>query len=137
MPNVRRKKQLHLKPETVARLLRQVVERAHTVNRGPYVRRVKRLTLFGSVAQGKERPGDVDVCVEWDHYSTEEAERRHNKRLVHAPISLSEVQAMFWVEREPYRVLKGRSRGLSLHEWSRDRRAVETSQHRVIFAAQS
>lgn len=134
---MRRKKHLHLKRETVDRLIREVVIRAGKFNRRRHAYFVHQLVLFGSAAAGKERPGDVDVAVQLTRRALPDKtmERLEAEAEARAPTGVGGLRAATWASEEAIRFLKAGSRGLSLHNYVVDKQAVEAGLHRVIFRA--
>lgn len=119
------------------RLVEEVRARAAEYNGGHYAYAVMRLILFGSVAAGKDRPGDVDIAVELERRNLPDAvfERLEEEAEDRAPVGVGLVRRIGWAEEEAIRFLKGGSRGLSIHRYKRDKKAVEEGVHRVIFEA--
>jgi len=132
---MRTKKRLHLKPETVDRLIREVVIRAGQFNRRRHAYFVHQLVLFGSAAAGKERPGDVDVAVQLKRRTLPEKTmaRLEAEAGARAPASVAGFRAAAWASEEAIRFLKAGSRGLSLHNYVVDKRAIMAGPRRVIF----
>lgn len=121
-----------LSRQTSERLIDEVVNRAHAVNRDEkWAYRIRTLVLFGSCVRGEKRPNDVDVACELaprfdgERQSLLEQDRRAARDQDFRNLSAS------WPKLEVFRFLKGRARGLSLHEL--DDWVLSLEHHRIIF----
>lgn len=123
-----------LSRQTSERLIDEVVNRAHAVNRDEkWAYRIRTLVLFGSCVRGEKRPNDVDVACELaprfdgERQSLLEQDRRAARDQDFRNLS----QWASWPKLEAFRFLKGRARGLSLHEL--DDWVLSLEHHRIIF----
>jgi hypothetical protein len=122
-----------LRRETAERLLADLVSRARLINADDtWAYRVRILVIFGSYVRGVERPNDVDIgCALRPRWSGEtqrnqEQDRRHERGERFRNIS----EWAMWPKLEVIRCLRGRARGLSIHEledW------IKSTEHKVIF----
>ena len=122
-----------LRRETASRLIAGLIERARAVNADDrWAYRVGILVVFGSYAQGAERPNDVDVACDlrprWtgDKQRQQEQFRRENRGERFRNIS----EWATWPKLEVIRFLRAPARGLSIHEledW------IKTKDHEVLF----
>ena len=122
-----------LRKPTAERLIAGLVERARMINRtNHFAYRVQRLVVFGSFARGSERPNDVDVaCFFVPRFSGDkqlglEQARRAEKGSFR---NMSEWAA--WPKIELFKILKSRSRGLSIQEVAG--LPLDTMEHRIVF----
>ena len=122
-----------LRRETADRLIAGLVERARAVNADDrWAYRVGIVMVFGSYAQGVERPNDVDVACDlrprWtgDKQRQQEQVRRETRGERFRNIS----EWATWPKLEVTRFLKARARGLSIHEFED---WIKTTDHEVLF----
>jgi hypothetical protein len=127
-----------LRCQTAERLIADVVNRAHSVNRDEkWAYRVMTLVLFGSCARGEKRPNDVDVACELaprfdgERQSLLEQDRRAARGEEFRNLS----QWASWPRMEVFQFLKSRARGLSLHQL--DAWVLGLANRRVIFRDES
>ena len=108
-----------IKRKTADRLVRELLERVGQVNKGPYAYRVVRVLAFGSYLSDIATLGDVDLVVELEqrdpHRHREVADARIEAAIQGGRNFGSYVEAIAWPEQEVLRLLKNRSRYLSLH----------------------
>lgn len=131
-----------LKRATAARMLSNLIDRANGINANPYCYRVGALVVFGSyLDETRDRLGDLDVGYvmqrRYDHGSreAEEAESASRDRAQAAGRRVSSYDEwLWWPEREFLLALKGRTAGLSLHNYCGiDRRVIDGAPHRLVF----
>jgi|GEM_PF-2272239 len=136
-----------LKRARAERMLRDLVERARSINRNDdFVYRVGALVVFGSyVDSTREVLGDLDVAfVREDRYvqGTDDdymggqspkavAERRSRERGANRFSTM--VDTLFWPDKEFRLALKGRTAGLSLHDFGDEREVIVGGPHKVVF----
>ena len=123
-----------LRKATAEALIAKLIERAKMVNESKHLAdRVQRLVVFGSVARGAERPNDVDVACslvprfQGDKQCAVEDARRDERRSF---ANTSEWAA--WPKLEVLKILKSRSRGLSIQEVAGLR--LDKMEHRIVFS---
>jgi len=123
-----------LRRGTAERLIADVVNRAHAVNRDEkWAYRIMTLVLFGSCMRGEKRPNDVDVACELaprfdgERQSLLEQDRRAARGEGFRNLS----QWASWPRMEVFQFLKNRARGLSLHQL--DAWVLGLAKRRVIF----
>ena len=107
-----------LRQRTAERLIADMVNRAHAVNRDEkWAYRVRALVLFGSCVRGETRPNDVDIACELaprfdgERQSLLEQDRRAARGYGFRNLS----QWASWPQMEVFQFLKSRARGLSIH----------------------
>jgi predicted nucleotidyltransferase len=122
-----------LRKATAATLIAKLIERAKVINKSNHLAyRVQRLVVFGSVARGAERPNDVDVACslvprfEGDKQRALEDARRDEKGSF-----ANTSEWAVWPKLEVLKILKSRSRGLSIQEAGLPLDKVE---HRIVFS---
>ena len=122
-----------LRKATAERLIAKLIERAKTINKSKHLAyRVQRLVVFGSVARGAERPNDVDVACslvprfEGDKQRALEDARREEKGSF-----ANTSEWAVWPKLEVLKILKSRSRGLSIQEAGLP---LDTMEHRIVFS---
>jgi len=121
-----------LRKATAETLFAKLIERAKMINKSNHLAYpVQRLVVFGSVARGAERPNDVDVACslvprfEGDKQRTLEDARRDEKGSF-----ANTSEWAVWPKLEVLKVLKSRSRGLSIQETGLPLDAME---HKIVF----
>lgn len=122
-----------LRKATVETLIAKLIDRAKMINKSNHLAyRVQRLAVFGSVARGAERPNDVDVACslvprfEGDRQRVVEDARRHEKGSF-----ANTSEWAVWPKLEVLKILKSRSRGLSVQETGLP---LDTTEHRIVFS---
>ena len=126
---------LPLRRETADRLISEVVERARAVNRdGKWAYRIARVVIFGSCVRGAERPNDVDIACELvPRFKCEEQRFKEQvRRDARDQAFRNTAQWASWPRLEVLRFLKGRARGLSIHEL--DDWVLSLEDHRIIYS---
>ena len=122
-----------LHKKTAERLVKELVERAQIVNldrRLAY--RVQELILFGSVMRGVDRPNDVDIgCKLIPRFRGEQQSIVEDQRRTMKGTFGNMIEWAYWPKFEILRMLKSRSRGLSIHDLSN--RAFGRIDYQVIF----
>jgi hypothetical protein len=123
-----------LRRQTAERLIADIVNRSHAVNRDEkWAYRVRTLVLFGSCVRGETRPNDVDIACELaprfdgERQSLLEQERRAARGEGFRNLS----QWASWPRMEVFQFLKSRARGLSLHQL--DAWVLGLANRRIIF----
>lgn len=118
------KKQIKLRKETAERLVRQIVERAKTINDIPeYLEWVDKFALFGSHLRGKKRPGDVDIFYKLERKEKDGkkwhklADERRDLAVKNGHTFRGLLDEMAWPTNEVLMTLRSGSRGISLHNW--------------------
>jgi hypothetical protein len=122
-----------LRRETAEQLLVQIVERADFINQNESLAyRVHRLVLFGSVLKGVDRPNDVDIGCELRPRLLGERQRllEEQRRAIKGTFANTSEWAS-WPKIEVMKLLKSRSRGLSVQDTSGW--ALGELDHRVVF----
>jgi predicted nucleotidyltransferase len=123
-----------LRRETAERLISQVIDRARALNRDEkWAYRIGRLAIFGSCVCGPQRPNDVDIACELlPRFKGEEQQLKEQvRRQARDEVFRNVVQWASWPRLEVLRFLKGRARGLSIHEL--DKWVLNLEDHRIIF----
>jgi hypothetical protein len=125
---------------TADRLVEEFLVRVNEINAcDDYVFRVTQVVIFGSYLSDSPTLGDVDLSIILSHrYDDPEEHKRHcEARTQHA---LEEgrnfptfLQELAWPEEEIWRILKGRSRGLSLHDEKRERVLSRPIPSKILF----
>lgn len=126
---------LALRRETAERLISDVISRAGAVNRdGKWAYRIGRLIIFGSGVRGADRPNDVDIACELvPRFEGEEQQLNEQLRRDAREQAFRNVaQWASWPKLEVFRFIKGRARGLSIHEL--DDWVLNLKDHRIIFS---
>ena len=126
-----------LRRATAERLILEVIDRARVINGDEkWTYRVGRLAVFGSCVRGVERPNDVDIACELlPRFKGEEQELKEQiRRQARDEAFRNVVQWASWPRLEVLRFLKGRARGLSIHEL--DEWVSNLEDHRIIFSDQ-
>jgi hypothetical protein len=124
-----------LRRETADRLVLDVVDRARAVNRdAKWAYRIAMVVIFGSCVRGAERPNDVDIaCDLVPRFKGEEQRSKEQlRRDARDQAFRNTAQWASWPRLEVLRFLKGRSRGLSVHEL--DDWVLKLEDHRIIFS---
>jgi predicted nucleotidyltransferase len=127
-----------LRRETAERLITDIVNRARSVNRdGKWAYRVGTLVIFGSCVRGANRPNDVDIACELVPRFDGEKQRliEQVRRDARDQDFRNLSQWASWPKVEVFRFLKGRARGLSIHEL--DDWVLNLKDHRIIFRHQN
>jgi predicted nucleotidyltransferase len=126
---------------TAERIFTEFMDRVDQVNDDPYfLGKVVRVVLFGSMLNPEtERPSDIDLAIE---VAPKETDRGRFQQQNHARVKLlatmghsfrNEFEMLFCWRFEIWRFLKGRSRGLSLHDYQVEKSLVLTAPHRVLI----
>ena len=124
-----------LRRETAERLIIDIINRAHAVNDdGKWAYRIGTVAIFGSCVRGVERPNDVDIACELvPRFSGEQQRLKEQFRREACNRAFRNVaQWASWPKLEVLRFLKGRARGLSIHEL--DDWVLNLDGHRIIFS---
>jgi predicted nucleotidyltransferase len=104
---------------TAEKKLREILVRIEQVNQDPYyLYKIKKAAIFGSYLTDAEFLGDLDIAIELvsveddlqKRIQLETARINQTDRVFH-----NTVERAFWPQEEVYRLLKGRSRTISLH----------------------
>ena len=132
-----------LKRTTAERMLRELLRRAREINRSStYCYRVGALVVFGSyLDESRDRLGDLDVGYVMSRRfapgttECEAAETRSRERARRAHRTFGSYEDWLgWPEREFLLALKGRTQGLSLHNYEGvDRKVIQAGPHRLVF----
>jgi len=112
-----------IKRETATRALSEFIKRIQLVNANPkYLYSVRRVVVFGSFLQHRDRLGDVDVAVDLKSrvafdkkHAWVELFRRHARASGRSFSTFDE--EIFWPRREVLLVLKSRKRSISIQPW--------------------
>jgi predicted nucleotidyltransferase len=126
---------LPLRRETAERLIIGIINRAHAVNHDEkWAYRIGTLVIFGSCTRSAERPNDVDIACELvPRFSGEQQRLKEQFRREARNRAFRNVaQWASWPKLEVLRFLKGRARGLSIHEL--DDWVLNLDGHRIIFS---
>ena len=118
-----------------SRLVDEVLDRAETINRDSrYAYRVDKLVIFGSYLDPQARPNDVDIAVRLiPRYSSgRQDEAEQSRRRAHGPGFRNAFVWAAWPKLEIIRLLKSRSRGLSIQELSD---WIEGQNHSILYEA--
>jgi hypothetical protein len=124
-----------LRRETAERLIIDIVNRADAVNRdGKWAYRIGTLAIFGSCVRCAERPNDVDIACELvPRFSDEQQPLKEQlRREARKRTFRNMTQWASWPKLEVVRFLKGRARGLSIHEL--DDWVLNLEGYRIIFS---
>jgi predicted nucleotidyltransferase len=130
-----------LKRATAERALAAFMERVDRVNTDPYfLGRVTRVVLFGSMLNPDiDRPSDIDLAVEivpkiadWNVHIQKNNDRAQELIMLGHHFRHSIEYAVPW-QLEVFRFLKGRSRALSLADYSIEKRLVLAVPHRMLL----
>jgi predicted nucleotidyltransferase len=130
-----------LKRATAERALAAFLERVARVNTDPYfLGRVTRVALFGSMlSPDTGRPSDIDVAVEivpkiadWDSHIAKNNDRAQELIMLGHRFRHSIEYAVCW-QLEVFRFLKGRSRAISLADYTVEKRLVLAAPHRMLL----
>jgi hypothetical protein len=127
-----------LRRQTAERLIADIVNRSHAVNRDEkWAYRVRTLVLFGSCVQGGTRPNDVDIACELAPRFGDERQSllEQNRRAARGQAFRNLSQWGSWPKTEVFQFLKSRSRGLSIHQL--DAWVLGLADHRIIFRDES
>jgi hypothetical protein len=123
-----------LRRQTAERLIADIVNRAHAVNRDEkWAYRIMTLVLFGSCVRGERRPNDVDVaCGLAPRFDGErQSQLEQDRRAARSEGFRNLSQWASWPRMEVFQFLKSRARGLSLHQL--DAWVLGLANHRIIF----
>jgi len=108
---------------TAERLVEEFLGRVNEINAcDDYVFRVTQVVIFGSYLSDIPTLGDVDLSIELSHrYDDPQEHKRHRKARIEHALEQGRnfptfVHELSWPEQEVWHILKGRSRGLSLHD---------------------
>ena len=127
--------------QTAERALVQFLERVARVNDDPYfLARVVRVALYGSMLKPEvERLSDVDLAVQlvakepdFERLREANAERVEQRAILGHRFSNSLEEQFCWFL-ETFRFLKGRSRVISLADYTVEKRLVLTVPHRMLI----
>jgi predicted nucleotidyltransferase len=126
---------------TAERALAEFMDRVARVNTDPYfLGQVTRVALFGSMLDPKtDRPSDIDIAVEiapkitdWDSHIEKNNERVQELLTMGHHFRHTIEYAACW-HLEVFRFLKGRSRAISLADYSIEKRLVLAVAHRMLL----
>lgn len=122
-----------LRRATAEHLVDQIVERAEMINQDDSLAyRVHQLVLFGSVLRGSDRPNDVDIgCELLPRFQGEQQRLLEDQRREIRGVFANTSEWAAWPKLEVIRILKSRSRGLSVQDaggW-----VLGEISHRVVF----
>jgi len=107
-------------------LLNELIERAKSINEnGELIYFVESIKVFGSYLSDKDTLGDLDVGVKLTRKHKAGDFTKHNrKRIALAKANgrqfSNSTEQLIWPHREVILMLKGRQRGLSLHDEDKD-----------------
>ena len=125
---------------TADRLIEEFLTRVNEINAcDDYAYRVVQVVIFGSYLSDSPTLGDVDLSIELSHRcdDPQEHERNWEARIQHALQEGRNFQTFFaqqcWPEQEIWRILKGRSRGLSLHDEKHERVLSRPIPSKILF----
>ncbi len=128
-----------LRLATARRKLDEFLNCVRAVNESEYfLYKVKRVLVFGSYLQNKERLNDVDLAVELVHREAdpkirEAVNQERVKQARQGGRNLDSISELFWPYEEVMLFLKARSRAISLH--TTDDPILRKVKSRVIFRA--
>ena len=122
--------------QKATQLLNELIERAKTINTSDeLVYFVESIKVFGSYLSDKDTLGDLDVGVKLTRKHKSGDFTKHNqKRIALAKANgrqfSNSTEELFWPHREVMLMLKGKQRGLSLHDEDEDEvfKVTETKQ---------
>ncbi len=126
--------------QTAERALGDLLDRVAVVNkRGGFLAKVTKVVVFGSYLRTEvDRLGDVDVAVELQPKEPDPAKLR---KATYARVALLEglgrrfdgyMDKEGWWRREALQFLKGRSRAISLHDYSVEKELIDAVPHREL-----
>lgn len=123
-----------LRRATAERLIEQVIQRTHEINRNERLAyRVRWLALFGSVLAGVERPNDVDVaCSLKARFNGEQQQIVEEECRLTKGRFANNFEWAVWPKFEVLKKLKAGSHRLSIQEF--DSSALAKLHHRLIFS---
>jgi hypothetical protein len=107
-----------LRRATAEHLVAQIIERAEMINQDDSLAyRVHQLVLFGSVLTGSDRPNDVDIgCELLPRFQGEQQRLLEDQRRAIRGAFANTSEWAAWPKLEVIRILKSRSRGLSVQD---------------------
>ena len=112
--------------QKATKLLNELIERAKSINEnGELIYFVESIKVFGSYLSDKETLGDLDVGVKLSRKHKPGDFTKHNqKRIALAKANgrqfSNSTEQLHWPHREVMLMLKGKQRGLSLHDEDED-----------------
>ncbi|TMC23321.1 MAG: hypothetical protein E6J34_03460 [Chloroflexi bacterium] len=125
---------------TADRLIKEFLERVQTINAcNDYAYRIAQVIIFGSYLSDSPTLGDVDLSIKLSHRYDDAQKQTHmrEERIRHA---LQEgrnfstfLHQVAWPELEIWHILKGRSRGLSLHDETTEQVLSQPIPSRILF----
>ncbi len=125
---------------TADRLIEEFLTRVNEINAcNDYAFCVTQVIIFGSYLSDSPTLGDVDLSIELSHRYDDPQEHKRNReeRIQHAlqegrnfPTFLHKLS---WPEQEVWHILKGRSRGLSLHDEKNERVLSRPIPSKILF----
>lgn len=112
--------------QKATQLLNELIERAKSINEnGELIYLVESIKVFGSYLSDKDTLGDLDVGVKLTRkYKPGDFTKHNQKRIALAKANgrqfSNSTEQLIWPHREVMLMLKGRQRGLSLHDEDED-----------------
>lgn len=122
-----------LRKSTAEQLVAEIIARAQLINVDAKLAfRVQRLVIFGSFMRGANRPNDVDIgCTLVPRFRGEQQRVIEDQRRAEKGNFANTSEWAVWPKLEVVKILKSRSRGLSVQEISDS--TLGSMDHRVIF----
>lgn len=128
-----------IKRETANKLISQILKRVAEVNANPYyLCKVMKVIVFGSYLTNAEKINDVDIALalmpkeaDFDTHLRLKAQRVYELKTQGRKFR-NMLEEIIWDQEEVMKCLKGRSRGLSLHD-AHDG-ILETAEKKIIFS---
>jgi predicted nucleotidyltransferase len=123
--------------QKATQLLNELIDRAKDINEnGELIYFVESIRVFGSYLSDKDTLGDLDVGVKLTRkYKSGEFTKHNQKRIALAKANgrqfNNSTEELFWPHREVMLMLKGKQRGLSLHDEDEDEVLKMTETKRV------
>ena len=125
---------------TADRLVEEFLVRVNEINAcDDYAFRVKQVVIFGSYLSDIPTLGDVDLSIELSHrYDDPQEHESHCKARIEHALQQGRhfstfVHELDWPEEEVRHILKGRSRGLSLHDERHERVLSRPIPSKILF----
>ncbi len=124
--------------QKATQLLNELIERAKSINEnGELIYFVESIKVFGSYLSDKETLGDLDVGVKLSRKNKPGDFTKHNqKRIALAKANgrqfSNSTEELFWPHREVMLMLKGKQRGLSLHDEDKDE-VLKITETKLVF----
>lgn len=125
---------------TADRLIEEFIMRVNEINAcDDYAYRVVQVVIFGSYLGDSPTLGDVDLSIELSQrYDDPQGHERHRKARIEHALQQGRnfptfVHQLSWPEQEVWHILKGRSRGLSLHDEKHERVLSRPIPSKILF----